>query len=133
MRRSIPALVLLWIISVAATAKLVTVTTPMTRDLDGGGFNVVNVANVQTAAGAILGGNGVAVSDVTVVDHLGNFTTAMSLRVGTFDPSLTGLDLNPGSLYLRRVGGDPLQPWTGTGELWFKFGPTPTDWNRVAF
>lgn len=42
------------------------------------------------------------------------------------DPLVSGRDVPAGSLGLRHVSDTQ-------GELWFKSGPTPTDWQRIAF
>lgn len=117
--------------------KATPVVNPMDADLDGNGHAVYRVGSLS--AGSVAAVNGPTGGSVAVgLDHLGTARGLVTLgddgspqfgypalTAGTFDPSVTGVAVDAGSLYLRRV--DPSH-----GELWFKYGPNPTDWQRVA-
>jgi hypothetical protein len=113
-----------------AGAKVATVTNPMGASLDGGGFNIGNVTNYETAAGAILGGDGITGWTVALAmsPQTGPSAPPFTLDfAGTADPSVAPpIGNNPvGSVYRRRVD-------SAHGELWFKTGPAATDWVKVA-
>ena len=122
------------------------VTNPMTADLDGGGFSLYNIAGYIGHSLAITNEqNSVAVgaSPMAGTDPHGATTVPSasgrimlgdggypffgypSLTAHTYDPSIVGVDLDTGSLLLRRVD-------SAHGELWFKTGPLATDWVRIA-
>lgn len=107
----------------------VNVTSPMTADLDGGGHNIVNVQNFITATGAILAGDGVLIHSAVFGTSVLNGQIQQPFTedfAGIVDPNTLTLDNpNVGSLYRRVVD-------SAHGELWFKSGPLPTDWVRVA-
>lgn len=113
----------------AVGARVVTVTNPMSADLNGGGYDIANVANYQTAAGAILGGDSAYLHALTITGSadLTNPPFVALVFAGTEDPSVNPPEgNNPApSLYLRRAP-------DGTGELWFKTGVYDTDWACVA-
>ena len=96
-----------------AGAKVVTVTNPMTADLDGGGHAISNVSTLT--ADWLVGNNKVSVNGET-------------LLAGEQDPSL-GLTAPAGSLYLRR---NPDALNVAQGELWLKTGIYDGDWIKVA-
>lgn len=129
------------VVFVAAGGK-VTVTNPFTADVDGNGYSLFGLFNlsaqhvsVTNSANAVSVGldtmDGTDPHGATTVPSargrvlLGDggypFFGYPSITAGTFDPSVQGVDLDAGSLFLRRVN-------ASTGELWFKFGPNPTDW-----
>jgi hypothetical protein len=114
----------------AAGAKVVNVTNPMSADLDGGGHNVSNVANYQTSAGAVFGGDGF--SGWTLVFGMSPQTGPLAAPftldfAGTADPSIAPpVGNNPvGSLYRQRID-------SAHAALWFKTGPIATDWTLVV-
>lgn len=112
----------------AVGAKVVTVTNPMSGDLNAGGYSISNAndvsgvsfsANNSPLATSVFAG-GVFLADFSA----GNYTAA-GLHVGAADPSVApGVLAGRGSLYLRDTG--------TTGELWEKTGPDATGWQRFA-
>jgi len=110
-------------------AARVNVTNPFSSDVDGGGHNIFNVQNFITATGAIMAGDGVLIHSAVFGTSVLNGEIQQPFTqdfAGIVDPNTLTLDNpNVGSLYRRVV--DPAH-----GELWFKFGPLATDWQRIA-
>lgn len=111
----------------AVGAKVVTVTNPMTADLDAGFYSITRVSELQ-AANAELGtpdGNfGVLLLRDGSTDASANGVIAVI--AGTLDPSTGFLGpVVPGSLYTRHVDATH-------GEVWAKTGGANTAWTRVA-
>lgn len=128
MRRVLGALLLGALIFAApVAAKVVNVTNPMTKDLDAAFYSITRVSEFQ-AANAELGTPDGNFGVLLMRD--GSNDEASSGLVATIggvqDPSTGFLGpVTPGSLYLRHVD-------ASHGELWFKVGPAPTDWQRIA-
>lgn len=116
-----------FIVAAPVTAKVVTVTNPMGADLDGAGHDIFGVANYQTSAGAILGGDSVLAHVVTLSVDRPMAGPFLAVIAGTWDPLTEAPEGNlpVATLYQRRVDADH-------GELWFKVGPAATDWQRIA-
>jgi len=110
----------------AYAARTINVTTPMTIDLDAGGYNILNAGNFITSNGALLGGDGV-LAHAFVFSATTTMTPPFTIDfAGTDDPRNAPEGNNPvGSLYRRIVD-------SAHGELWFKTGPLGTDWVRIA-
>lgn len=98
-----------------AAAKVVNVTTPMTRDLDAAGYSINNAHAVYAdnvfATGSIFAGNAYGVQGELQLGD-GTHPNGPQVIAGTATPTLGDPYANPGSIYLR---------WTpvGTGEEWF--------------
>ncbi len=113
----------------AVGAKVVTVTNPMSADLNANSFQVYN------AAGYGVNGDETSVGPNFVATHEYWFSVnpgplgdpIVEVMAGTLTPSAdTGAaTFKPGSLYLRHVDATH-------GELWFKTGPTAADWTCIA-
>ncbi len=112
-----------------AGAKVATVTNPMSADLNANSFQVYN------AAGYGVNGDETSVGPNFVATHEYWFSVnagplddpIVEAEAGTDAPSTDfgASTFKPGSLYLRHVDATH-------GELWFKTGPTATDWTCVA-
>lgn len=117
---------------IAAPPKTVTVVTPMKQDLDANGYSILN-ANAITATGNITAQSNIQTSGYFVGDKLvamsGEMileppdTSVISISSGAFDPSVTGLDKNTGSVYFR---GAP------TPQAWLHTGTDPHAWTCFA-
>lgn len=134
------------LVAIMAAAPKVYVTNPLSADVLGAHFSVVDVAGVSAHDVGVLnethavavglaamvgtdqGGGGPIPSArgrVLLGDGGYPFFGYPSITALTFDPSVVGVDLDAGSLALRRVN-------ASTGELWFKFGPNATDWQQIG-
>lgn len=113
----------------AVGAKVVTVTNPMSADLNGGTYLIDNVAGVQMSGDeSSIGANYVGTHEYLFsVNHGVLDDPIVEAMAGTLAPSVdTGAaTFKPGSLYLRHVD-------AAHGELWFKTGPTAADWTCIA-
>lgn len=110
----------------AAGAKVVTVTNPMSGDLNANAYSITNVAELQ-AANAELGQNPGNFGALLLRD--GSTDTSpgglVAVIAGTDDPSSGFIGpVVPGSLYLRHNG--------TSGQEWLKNGSANTAWACVA-
>lgn len=64
--------------------------------------------------------------DLFRVDNGFNIDEEASVLHGDADPSISGLEAEAGSLYLRNIVG------TDGGELWLKAGDADTAWESVT-
>lgn len=101
----------------------------MTVDLDGGSNAIKNLsaleADTVSAKVALYSGDFVAGGGHgTIQLHVGD-GSGVGIYAGTTDPSVSGVGLPAGSLYLRRMDAN-------TGQLWFKTGPNATDWVKIS-
>lgn len=107
-----------------AGAKVATVTNPMSADLDGGGHQIFNVADINATAnigtsGYVLGQALVSFGGSVILEPSG--VSVITILSGNADPSVEpGVFANLGSLYV------------GTAALWRKSGTTDTDWTRLS-
>ena len=125
--------VALAVVSTLALAAGRNLTNPLSADLDGGGFSLFGIFNLTAQNVAVTNSGAVTVG----LSSMGNRGRVMlgdggypfygypSITAHTADPSVVGVDLESGSLLLRRVS-------PSIGELWFKTGPLATDWVRIA-
>lgn len=125
----IAAAILVPVALAGGAAKLVNVTTPMTRDLDGGQHAILNVSGINANSIQAIGpapqfNLGIMLAGTYYV--AGNGLSAPSVLSGLTDPSVSCPAANPASLYLRQV----TQPPT-TGELWAKVAQ-PCGWTRIT-
>lgn len=99
----------------AAHLKVVNVTNPMAGTLDGGGYDITNVANLRLGSKLTV--------DEGVVYLDGNHTGPL-VMAGAGDPRTTYLGVTPGlgSLYLQ---------FTNPGAVWILVG-YPADWRRIT-
>lgn len=108
-------LALLVALASPVAARLATVTNPMTATLDGGGYDITNVANL-TLGSKLTVGEGVIWLDSNHARPL--------IMQGPGDPRTTFLGVTPalGSLYLQ---------FTNPGTVWILVG-WPDDWRQIA-
>lgn len=112
-----------------AGAKVANVTNPMNSNLNGNNYNIDNVGNYLTSAGAVFGGDGLSAWNVVyTTDQAQPFSCPCTIDfAGTADPSIAPpIGNNPvGSLYRQRID-------SAHAALWFKTGPNATDWTQVV-
>lgn len=140
--RRVVAILVVAIVIIAAGPKVVGVTNPMTANLDGGGFQIVNVGTVRAsgaglnlfdgsvqALGSVITGNGAPNPGAfgIVIPIGGGQSAQLNILAGTLAPTVDPAvaTAQPGSLFQRRV--DSLH-----GELWFKTGSTVAEWACIA-
>jgi len=104
-----------------AAATSFAVKTPMQRDLDGGGYGIANVTSVVATGFMRITQPGAISGPLIFSDVSGD----VAIYGGSLDPASGAVTGSPGSLYLRHVS-------ASAAELWFKFGPADTDWQRLS-
>lgn len=118
----------------AAPPHPVNVTTPMTRNLDGGGYSIRNVLSLETG-GLLAHGNIDTdgwVNGAVLVAREGSVileptdTSTITIYSGRADPNMTcPAGANTGSLYVQ--GAPSAALWQQVGYL-----TTDCDWQRIA-
>lgn len=103
-------------------------------NLDLKGHDILDVNEVTFTNGsgidANLPGGGLGLmptGDTAIVMRTAN--GYVRILTGSIDPSVTGADANPGSLYLRNYQTPDNQ---NLGAAYIKTGPAPTDWQRIG-
>lgn len=102
-------------------------------DLDMNGFDILRVNEITFTNGsgisANLPGNGLGIvpaGDTAIV--MQSVNGYVRIHTGNADPTLVGVDSNPGGLYLRNY----MDGYVNRGAVYVKTGPLATDWTRIA-
>lgn len=97
-----------------AGARLATVTNPMTADVNGNGYSILNLARLQVGVVGQFGSNDPA-QPIRGTITMGDGTAGEGVEIvaGHEDPAAAAFHLPPGTIYLRHAADE-------RGELWLQ-------------